>query len=64
MILCGLHQTSFVLAHRPNMGKRAEEPEVKLSAKEKRQQKAREKAGAVAKKKKDVEVDEVAEVRP
>ena len=46
------------------MGKRAEEPEVKLSAKEKRQQKAREKAGAVAKKKKDVEVDEVAEVRP
>ena len=44
-----------------NMGK---EVEVKKSAKEKRQEKARLKAGAVAKKEKTVEVDEVGEVGP
>lgn len=42
------------------MGREKEEP--KKSAKEKRQEKARLKAGAVAKKDKKDEVDEVAEV--
>jgi len=44
--------------HAGNMGK----DEAKMSSKEKRQQKAREKGGAVAKKDKEVVFDEAADV--